>query len=375
MAQTLYPEQTGGGAYHVHAMSRDQAERGHDVTVATTRRDASLPRVEEREGYAVRRFDAPVDLLGNEVSPGLAAHLRHADDIDVVHAHSHIYLSTNLAALQRRFDDTPLAITNHGLYSQTAPEWLFDLYLRTLGRWTFDQADLAFCYTDDDRERLRRLGVETPVEVVPNGIDTDRFGPRGPASDLVDADGPVVLFVGRLVDGKRPQDAVAAVGRLREALPEATLYVCGDGPLAPDLRARAAELPDDAVRFLGHVDYEEMPAVYRAADALVLPSRCEGVPRTVLEALASGVPVVCSSLPQLEALASEGLTTVEVGDVAGFAEGLRRAIEADRDVGLAEEYRWASTVEGTTEALRGLVAGPDRDPVPGLAPPTASKRG
>ncbi|EMA06589.1 Glycosyltransferase involved in cell wall bisynthesis [Haloarcula vallismortis] len=349
VAQKLYPEVPGGGTYHVHAMSRDQAAMGHDVTVATIRRDPSAPAVEERDGYTVRRFDSIASPLGNEISPGLAGYLRRSSEFDVVHAHSHLYFSTNLAALGRWVGETPLAITNHGLYSQTAPEWVFDLYLRTLGRWTFNKADVVFCYTDEDRERVREFGVKTPIEVVHNGIDTSRFHPEGPRSDRIDYDGPVVLFVGRLVDGKRPENAVEAVSPLAEQR-NAKLYVAGEGPLQSAIAA-------EHVEFLGQIPYEEMPAVYRAADVLVLPSRSEGLPRTVLEAMASGIGVVVSDLEQVAPVVGDGGVTVPVGDIAGFAEGLETVLDgeiADPRSRIEGQFDWAETVERATAVLEEL---------------------
>ncbi|AKH97422.1 glycosyltransferase [Halanaeroarchaeum sulfurireducens] len=87
---------------------------------------------------------------------------------------------------------------------------MFRWCIRSLGRWTFDQADVVFCYTETDKNLVRDLGVHSRIEVVPNGIDTERFTPEGPGSDLVKSDGPVVLFVGRLVEGKRPGIAIEA---------------------------------------------------------------------------------------------------------------------------------------------------------------------
>ena len=355
VAQKVYPDAKGGGAYHVHAMSRDQAAMGHEVTVLTVQQEPSLPHVEDRNGYTVIRYPSEVSPLGNDASIGLARHLQTVGhgDIDVVHAHSHLYFSTNLSALKRRFGEVPLAITNHGLYSQTAPEWVFDGYLRTLGRWTFDQADHVFCYTDADRRRLRELGVRSDVEVVPNGIDTKRFTPNGPVSGLVEHKGPVVLFVGRLVEGKRPGDAVRAVATLRnrESHSETALYLCGEGPLRADLEALARKLGiEEAVTFLGHVPYDEMPAVYRSGDVLVLPSRAEGAPRTVLEARASGLPTVTSDLGQVAAATDAARLTVTTGDIDGFVQALDRALEngtADRDA----RYNWKRTVERTTDVL------------------------
>jgi glycosyltransferase involved in cell wall biosynthesis len=337
-------------------MSRDQALTGHDVTVLTVGEEG----FKQRDGYTLVRRPATTTLLGNEISAGVARYLhRHADDFDVLHAHSHLYFSTNLAAFARRLGGPPLAITNHGLYSQTAPETVFDAYLRTLGRWTFDQSEVVFCYTEEDRERLREVGVSAPVEVIPNGIDTERFTPNRPESDCVPNGDPVVLFVGRLVEGKRPGDAVAALDRLRETHPDAQLVICGDGPLRGELdRDIADRRLEGAVTFLGHIPYDEMPRVYRAAVALVLSSRAGGLPRTVLEALSSGVPVVVSDLEQVAPVVEGVGRRVAVGDVDGFAAALRAVLvgtECNLREAVTDDYDWASTVEQTTTALERVV--------------------
>jgi glycosyltransferase involved in cell wall biosynthesis len=364
VAQKLYPEVLGGGTYHVHAMSRDQAAMGHDVTVVTVSDDERLARREERDGYTVVRCRPTVELLGNRISVEVARAVRRADDYDVVHAHSHLYFSTNLAALGRRLGDIPLAITNHGLYSQNAPEWLFEFYLRTVGRLTFDSADTVFCYTHEDRERVRKFGVGTDITVVPNGIDTERFRPDGPTSGRIDREGFTVLFVGRLVEGKRPDDAIGALERVRESHRDASLVLAGDGPLRSDLEASVAERGmSEAVTFLGQLPYDEMPQLYRSADALVLPSRAEGLPRTVLEALASGTPAVTSALRQLTPIVEKTGATVFVGDVAGFAAALsdlaadpaRRATLGERGRELVTaEHQWKDTVRRTTARLEEL---------------------
>jgi len=363
VAQRLYPDSKGGGQYHVHAMSRDQAAMGHDVTVLTTRVNPSLPRIEETHGYTVIRADPGFSVVGNDVSPAVARYLWNADadDYDVIHAHSHLYFSTNLAALKRRLGNIPLAITNHGLYSQSAPEHVFRWYLKTLGRWTFNQADAVFCYTEVDKERVRELGVSSRIEVVPNGIDTERFTPEGPESDLIDADGPVVLFVGRFTDGKRPWLAIDAFATLLEEYPDAELYLCGDGPLREDLEAQVEELEvESSVTFLGHVPYDEMPNVYRSGNVLLLPSRAEGVPRTVLEAMASGTRVVVSELEHVIPVLRERDTVVDVTDSeatkAAISSGFdctREAVDGGREE-FVDTHRWSETVERTTQRLKSI---------------------
>ena len=358
VAPWIYPDTMGGGEYHVHAMSRDQAAMGHHVTVLTTREDSSLPHVEETDGYTIVRVSPGVSVLGNDISPAVAQYLWGTNDsFDVVHAHSHYYFITNLAALKRRLDDVPLMITNHGLYTQNAPERIFELYLRTLGRWTFNQADRILCYTDEDKRRVRELGVRSPISVVSNGIDTERFTPEGSTSELIDAEGPVVLFVGRLVGGKRPEVAIEAFAEVRKSLHDAELYLCGEGPLQSELAELAAELGvREAVTFLGQVPYEQMPAVYRGVNVLVLPSRAEGVPRTIMEALASGVSVVSSDLPQVRSAFGDSVVYVDGGDSVAVGEAIREGFDDEGSM-LASTFQWERTIRESTEELEAIVDG------------------
>jgi glycosyltransferase involved in cell wall biosynthesis len=164
-----------------------------------------------------------------------------------------------------------------------------------------------------------------------------------------------VLFVGRLVKGKRPEDAIEAVARLPAEL-DAKLYMVGDGPLRPELVAKA----DENVTFLGQVPYNQMPAVYRGGDVLMLPSRAEGLPRTVLEAFASGVPVVSSHLEQIASVVNVGGETVEIGDIGGYANAITRVLENADKLGeqgrqmVLDEFRWQDTVKETTEVMNSL---------------------
>ncbi len=365
VAPWVYPDTMGGGEYHVHAMSRDQAAMGHDVTVLTTREDSSLPHIKETDGYTIVRVSPGFTVLGNDISPAVAQYLWGTNDsFDVVHAHSHYYFTTNLAALKRRFDDVPLVITNHGLYTQNAPERIFELYLRTLGRWTFNQADRILCYTDEDKQRVSDLGVTSQINVVPNGIDIDRFTPEGPESELIDSEGPVVLFVGRLVDGKRPWLAIEAFAEVLTELPAAELYLCGNGPLREELEDQIRELGiDGSVTFLGHVSYDEMPKVYRSGDVLVLPSRAEGVPRTVLEAMASGTRVVVSDLEYVQSVLGEHDCDVDVTDIEAVVKSIVAGVRKQSQVAddgrknIVGSHRWCDTVERTTQVLETIGPG------------------
>lgn len=366
VAQKVYPDVTGGAPYHIHALSKAQGEMGHDVTVLTVRYVPGDPHIEERDGYTLVRYGSQLSPLGNDISTGLTHHLLRTNGYDVVHAHSHLYSSTNVAAVKRHVSGVPLALTNHGLYSQTAPLLLQEAYLKTLGKWTFNSADVIFCYTDGEKQRVRERGIESPIEVISNGIDHRRFTPDGPTSDLVSTDAPVVLSVNRLVDGKRPRDAIDAVARLRETVPDVRLVMTGDGYLRGELERYVADRGlNGTVTFLGDVAYDEMPRLYRSCDVFLLASGEEaGEPRVVLEAMASAKPFVLTNITQTNERLREMGMTAPVGDPAALAAALETLLvdrERGREVGAAgrrlveEEFDWQSTAEETTRWLERIV--------------------
>ena len=150
-------------------------------------------------------------------------------------------------------------------------------------------------------ENIRRaaLAAGLPPErvfVERIGIDTALFAPSGlPVARRE----PVILFLGRLVEKKGCRFLIEAFRALRAAVPRARLVVAGDGPERASLEALAADL--DAVRFVGAASHPQVQALLRDARVFCLPSitaesgDAEGLPLVVLEAQASGVPVVTSA--------------------------------------------------------------------------------
>jgi len=376
VAQDIFPETVGGAPYHIHALSRDQASHGHDVTVLTVSNGVDERETLQRDGYTLIRQPPKVEFLGNQLFTNTTGVLQTSEDYDVVHAHSHLFFSTNVAAAYCRLNSIPLAVTCHGLNSQRGPLWFSRAHLRTLGKWTYNSADVTFCYTDVEQSKLRELGVKTDIVVVNNGVDTERFSPSGRKHERIAAAvGPAIVFAGRLVDGKRPQDLLTAFDTIRDRCPDAELFFCGDGPMRDGLENTVAEKGlNDAVTFLGRVQYNKMPAVFRAADLFVLPSRTEGFPRTVLEALSCETPVISSNLEQTAKIVEQTGATVEIGDVNGLSEAVSDLVEDEQllsDLGkhgrriVTTRYDWADTVRETTNVL-GQIAE--------ISEPTATER-
>lgn len=365
VAQNLYPEQDGGASYHVHALSRDQVAMGHEVTVLTTRNDQTSVRYEEREGYEIYRFKPVISPLGNHLAPGLGRFLQQAHTFDVMHVHSHLYFSSNLAALKRYFSHLPMAMTNHGLYSQSAPIFLQEMYLKTLGKWTFNISDLVFCYSEGVKQRFREKGIRSQVKVIHNGVDPYRFGPGDPTDEFLTNQGPIILSVVRLVKGKRPLDAIKAVETLKAKHPDIQLIIAGDGPLRNDLESYIQQNNlSENIHLLGNIPYDRMPDIYKTADILLLPSEEEaGAPRVVLEGMATGLPFVMTKKEHTSSIITRLGSTPPVGDINAIANAVDHLLRDDSNAEkfgeearrvVKQNFHWDTTVKQTTRYLAEL---------------------
>lgn len=162
-------------------------------------------------------------------------------------------------------------------------------FLGAAGSWCAVSQDLV--------ETMDRL-ADAPGRgrLVPNGVDTERFYPRDQKAcrrDVGAPVGPLVLVVGHLIPRKDPLLALEVF--LEGAPPDAHLWFLGRGPLQQELAFEIeARGVGDRVRMLGEVSPEELSMYYGAADLLLLTSRREGRPNVVLEALASGLPVLAT---------------------------------------------------------------------------------
>lgn len=141
---------------------------------------------------------------------------------------------------------------------------------------------------------LRAMGLPAgDVRVVGNGVDTDRFHPPG-AGPRVPAE---VLYVGRLGTRKGLNHLIAAFALLREFHPEASVRIVGKGPLRAAVLSQVKRLElNGSVHLEGFLPPEELAAAYRRATCVVVPSLYEGLSTVLLEAMASGAPVVATAV-------------------------------------------------------------------------------
>lgn len=176
------------------------------------------------------------------------------------------------------------------------------------------------------RERVLALGIAPErVTVHSRGVDIARFRPGDPAAARqtlgLPRDRVIFLWAGRMVPVKGLDLLLDAWATVVRSHPNALLVLVGDGAQQPAL-SRAAESLGDTIRFVGSVAHDALPAWYRAADAIVLSSRSEGVPNVLLEGLACGTPFIATDVGGVSGLLAPGCTLVPAGDVTALATAI-----------------------------------------------------
>ncbi|HET9015580.1 MAG TPA: glycosyltransferase [Thermomicrobiaceae bacterium] len=220
-----------------------------------------------------------------------------------------------------------------------------DLYLSRPDRLARRVADAEFVLVcsgaaADDLRAIAGPAADR-VRLAYHGVDTARFRPVPDGAPRSAEVGPAgtplrLLAVGRLVDKKGYPVLLDALARVTASGRRVSCRVIGAGPQSAALKARARDLGlEDSIEFLGARTQLEVAAAYHWADAFVQASVVladgdrDGVPNSVLEAMASGLPVVASTVSGIPEAVVDGVTGLLVppADVAALAEGLTRLID------------------------------------------------
>ncbi|MEA3357197.1 MAG: glycosyltransferase family 4 protein, partial [Patescibacteria group bacterium] len=264
-------------------------------------------------------------------------------------------------AFVRRIGSSPLVITNHGLKSQTVPMWLQKIYIPTVAKWTFKSADTIICYTEEEKTMLKQLGIDSDkIVVIHNGTDTNMFVPGGKEKNHTH-----ILWIGRFTPGKGVEYLIDAFNTLIKDCPDVKLNMIGKGPLKEEIEQKIQDLDlCGSINIKEFVPNSDLPETYQSSDVFVLPSLDEGVPRTILEAMACGVPVVCTELPQLVKIVKGCGFVVPLRDSQAIAESIIKVISNRKmahefgETGRAkvvEKYSWVDTVKKTVRLYEELV--------------------
>jgi phosphatidylinositol alpha-mannosyltransferase len=335
----------GGVTNQIRSQARALRQLGHTVHVF----GPSSGPVEEGELALCRSVSLTVS--GTESGLGLnpfsaraVARALRTGAFDIVHVHEP--LTPLVPWLAVRLARTPVVGTFH-----VHREHGHLFYPRARPLLTPIIRRLAYRIAVSDAAR-RTVADHFPgdYDIVPNGIDVDRFRAERPRPALVAPGRLHVLYVGRLEPRKGVDVLVRAMGVVRQRLPQARLLVVGDGPERAMLTTLAREMGIDAV-FAGRVDDDDLPAYFQWSDIVASPALGgESFGIVLLEAMACGVPIVASRIDGYVGFAGHvgAGPLVPPGDVAALADALlslltdddRRREAGTRGATAARQYDW-----------------------------------
>ena len=361
---------SGGMNVYVRELSSALAQAGVECTTYTRRTNSDQPDVVQVEpGHRVVHLDAGAFDLPKEQLPGILdqfgdavmAHIGNESPADVLHAN---YFLSGLVAHRLKHElDIPFVTTFHTLAKVKAEGGDLESEWRHHAEQDIISCADAICVSCSEEENQFRRLYGNPrgrIEIVAPGVEHAFFAPgeRHGARRALDLPptAPVLLFVGRIQPLKAPDVAVRALAELRR--PDALLLIVGgasgtDGSAEVDhLHRLIDELGvADQVRFVPPQPHHILSTYYRAADAVVVPSRSESFGLVALEASACGVPVVASGVGGLLTLVDHGETgyLVPDRDPALFAHYLREIIDhpshaaalSARGAERAKRYTWS----------------------------------
>lgn len=370
----LSPPFYSGGGLQATRLAEALAAKGCPVKMLTARHPEA-PHREMRNGVEVHRLVGGTSERLRALDFGFHAALwllRHRD-WDLLHTHSFNYWTLPAAAVARRLG-RPIILTTTLLGSDDPG----GKHATGIARWlimpSYRRCDAHIALSEEVERQLRADGrCRGRILRIPNGVDVDRFRPPGDderatarAKLEADPDDFVVVACGALIPRKNVSGLVRAGAHMRSR--PVKLVVIGPeadaGESARIRRAREA-LPDGVeLSLLGHVPPDEIAQLLWGADAFTLNSLSEGLPLSLVEAMASGVPCVATDIPgSRDVLATGGGRLVPTDDDVALAAALdwladdpaRRKVLAKeaREIAVAR-YSWSGIADRYLELYREL---------------------
>ena len=328
VTQSFFPDVDGGSGRVVFELARRLRSRGHEITLVGERCGQHMPSVAEMDGMRIVRYGSPLmgQVLPYTFTSPLLVHaaansLFRKDRFDLVWCHHYSPgLGGIILAGQKGI---PALFTYHASrhveWTSRAgqPRRFNSVLSRALFRWWADVAygraslqiekkcleksDRITVLSDFSRRQMQSIHPRQAlkVEVIPGGVDTERFRPASDIPGLRSAlglpsDAYILLTVRRLIRRMGLENLIDAVKIVLKSEPNTQLIICGKGYLMQSLEERVSRSGlAESVKLLGYVEDGLLPDYYAASDLFVLPTlSLEGFGMVTLEALACGTPVL-----------------------------------------------------------------------------------
>ena len=293
-----FPSNSGGQGYYVYNLSRKLVEKGHKVTVIT-RGSWKRGYYEEVDGVSVYRatfipsYPMHLQVHGIFVNRLLKS---LEPNFDIIHLHN-----PNIPVIHTSL---PTMVTEHGTAKSHIEHFdlldfhslilkMFSKLYVSIDRKVINNADRVTAVSNSCAKELQTFYDINNVEVINNGVNTNFFTIAEGNNDAK----PYVLYTGALISRKGVPDLIKSAKYVCQENPSIKFIITGKGPLEKYLKKLVHNLSlNENFSFVGYVSRSELLRYYQNAAVYVLPSYYEGLPTTLLEAMACGVPTVATTV-------------------------------------------------------------------------------
>lgn len=354
---------------YIYELSAQQTKRGHQVDVLAWKKNGGFLQERAPEGFVIHRLpglNLGIRGLFQEYPyiPNLPATIERLKP-EVVHAESHLFLTTVQAVRKARQLGVPCVVTVHGVFAKRgfAVNSAQLAYLRTLGLEVFKNADMVICLTHSDVEEIVRLGCSLKkVRLIHNAVDTERFKPSK------EREPNLIVWVGRFVPEKGLEYLIEAAKMVVDKSKDTRFLLAGYGPLKTKVMRSVHECGlGKYVRLVRPLSRDEVAGVLGKAGIFVMPSLSEGMPLALLEAMSCGNAVVASNIGGMAEIIGDYDNGVLVSprDAEGLASSILMLLRDDRFRGklaknarevVEKEYSWGSVLDQLDSVYGSILA-------------------
>jgi phosphatidylinositol alpha-mannosyltransferase len=298
MVSDVYYPHPGGISEHVHHLTLELRRRGHKVDILTAKtKNKHFPFVDPP--YVIRigkglKFPINKSLTNVTFSPLLTKKVKEILDRGYHIVHIHGSLAPMLPLLAVNYSKSVNVFTFHAAHDESVWYELFKPILIN----SFMKIHVPIAVSEVAKQSVARY-FPGNYRVIPNGIDTERFNPQvEPFTELMEKGVYNILFVGRLEPRKGFKVLIKALPYVKAIIPRIKLIVVGGGPLFKWYSNKVEDEIKENIVFVGTVPPEDLPRYYRSAHIFVSPAiGGESFGIVLLEAMASGTPIVASNIP------------------------------------------------------------------------------
>ena len=328
----MIPHAYGGVENGTYQLAKQMAKKGHDVFVFTTS-DNGGDSYEEYGNIHIHRYSKNFSIGRAPISFGsLYKPIISGIKLDIVHARMGNLPVPLTGYWYSRRHSVPYIVSYHGDWDATfgSPGRRVGVFLfnNLLCDYILSNADKIIALSKEHAHESKILGKYLDnIVVIPNGLNPEEFEipyTKEQCRENLGLPGKakIILFLGSLTPIKAPDILVKSMKIVLDSIPDAYLVIAGDGPMEQELIELTERLGIGAsVRFTGFVS-DEKSQYYKAADIFVLPSRHEAFGNVLLEASASGLPIVVSDIRSVRAIVDEECNGLfaQIDDEVDFAQ-------------------------------------------------------